>query len=142
MITSRDALFVGMRSSIARARPQVRVSSCLAPGSGMVGSPLCCGALRYSRAMSWQARVAGRRRHSHGKGSVPFYPSLRLTHAVLCVYFQFRTFSTWLLLFTTNFNWKERLFVALAWMPKADVQVNAHSRKCIGLLTYFGKQRS
>ncbi|KAK3931082.1 Sodium/hydrogen exchanger 9B2 [Frankliniella fusca] len=35
----------------------------------------------------------------------------------------FRTISTWLLLFgAKRFNWKERLFVALSWLPKADVQ--------------------
>ncbi|KAJ1530721.1 hypothetical protein ONE63_005582 [Megalurothrips usitatus] len=35
----------------------------------------------------------------------------------------FRTLSTWLLLLAgKRFNWKERLFVALAWLPKADVQ--------------------
>lgn len=35
----------------------------------------------------------------------------------------FRTISTWLLLLAEKrFNWKERLFVALSWLPKADVQ--------------------
>ncbi|XP_034252313.1 sodium/hydrogen exchanger 9B2-like [Thrips palmi] len=35
----------------------------------------------------------------------------------------FRTISTWVLLLAgKRFNWKERLFVAMAWLPKADVQ--------------------
>lgn len=35
----------------------------------------------------------------------------------------FRTVATWVLLLAAKrFNWKERLFIALAWLPKADVQ--------------------
>jgi NhaP-type Na+/H+ or K+/H+ antiporter len=42
--------------------------------------------------------------------------------AVLCGAVVIRMFITYFAVYCSNFNWKERLFLSVAWMPKATVQ--------------------
>uniref|UniRef100_A0A4W4GPE5 Cation/H+ exchanger transmembrane domain-containing protein n=1 Tax=Electrophorus electricus TaxID=8005 RepID=A0A4W4GPE5_ELEEL len=48
--------------------------------------------------------------------------------ATLCISLTVRIVFTYIMVLCAGFNFREKLFVALAWMPKATVQVNNHLR--------------
>ena len=66
-----------------------------------------------------------------------FWFSAGLGMATLAIGLVFRMTVSFLTMFRTSLNLKERLFIPFAWLPKATVQVSAHMQCSVSLPSAF-----